>query len=252
VHGVPLNETKRNETVRNVIGSPASRLERILPAGRLTWLLVLVLALDTATPTLLAGVARWSAGGEVEVLAERAVPSGTRHAELLTPAIRDVLADAGVTLADIDSVVTGLGPGPFTGLRVGIVTAAAIGDARGLPVIGVCSLDAIGSGARTVVTDARRKEVYWATYDADGSRVTGPSVDKPADVTLPEPVVGDPPFAAERLGRTVTEARVTTAGLLRAAAAQLADPASAAPLVPLYLRRPDATPPTSFKPVTTT
>jgi tRNA threonylcarbamoyl adenosine modification protein YeaZ len=210
---------------------------------------VLVLALDTATPTLVAGLARWSPEAGTEVLAERAVPSGNRHAELLTPAIRGVLADAGVAMADLGAVVTGLGPGPFTGLRVGVVTAVALADARNLPVVGVCSLDAIGSGARTVVTDARRKEIYWATYDAEGSRVTGPSVDKPADVTLPEPVVGDPAFAADRLGRPVVPADVTTAGLLRAAGPQLADPASAGPLVPLYLRRPDATPPTAIKAV---
>lgn len=210
---------------------------------------MLVLALDTATPTLVAGVARWSSGA-TQVLAERAVPSGTKHAELLTPAIRAALDDAGVTLADLAAVVTGLGPGPFTGLRVGIVTATALADARGLPVVGVCSLDAIGSGSRTVVTDARRKEIYWATYDAHDSRLTGPSVDKPADVTLPEPVVGDPTFAADRLGRPVTAAAVTTAGLLRAASPQLADPSSAAPLVPLYLRRPDAVPPTTIKAVT--
>jgi len=210
---------------------------------------VLVLALDTATPTLIAGLAEWSRHGETEVLAERAVPSGTRHAELLTPAIAGVLADAGLTMGQLDAVVTGLGPGPFTGLRVGVVTAAALADARGLPVIGVCSLDAIGSGARTVVTDARRKEIYWATYGPDGSRLTGPSVDKPADVDLPEPVVGDPALAADRLGRPLVAAEVTTAGLLRAAARQLADPSSVAPLVPLYLRRPDATPPAAIKAV---
>jgi tRNA threonylcarbamoyl adenosine modification protein YeaZ len=210
---------------------------------------VLVLALDTATPTLVAGVARWSADAGAQVLAERALPSGNRHAELLTPAIEGALADAGLAMGDLDAVVTGLGPGPFTGLRVGVVTALALGDARGLPVVGVCSLDAIGSGARTVVTDARRKEIYWAVYDADGVRVTGPSVDKPADVSLPEPVMGDPTFAADRLGRPVTAADVTTAGLLRAAGPQLADPSSADPLVPLYLRRPDATPPTAIKAV---
>jgi tRNA threonylcarbamoyl adenosine modification protein YeaZ len=210
---------------------------------------VLVLAIDTATPTLVAGLARWSPDAGTEVLAERAVPSGNRHAELLTPAIQGVLADAGVAMADLDAVVTGLGPGPFTGLRVGVVTAVALADARGLPVVGVCSLDAIGSRARTVVTDARRKEIYWATYADDGSRVTGPSVDKPADVTLPEPVVGDPTFAADRLGRPVIPADVTTAGLLRAAGPQLADPSSAGPLVPLYLRRPDATPPAAIKAV---
>jgi len=210
---------------------------------------VLVLALDTATPTLVAGLARWTSGDRIEVLAERAVPSGNRHAELLTPAIRDVLADAGVGMSDLEAVVTGLGPGPFTGLRVGVVTAVTLADARGLPVVGVCSLDAIGSGARTVVTDARRKEIYWATYAADGSRLAGPSVDKPADVTPPEPIVGDPAFA-ERLGVPVVPADVTTAGLVWAASPQLADPSSAGQLVPLYLRRPDATPPTAIKAVT--
>lgn len=209
---------------------------------------MLVLALDTATPTLVAGVARWSPGA-TEVLAERAVPSGTRHAELLTPAIRAALEDAGVTLAAIEAVVTGLGPGPFTGLRVGIVTAAALADARGLPVVGVCSLDAVGSGARTVVTDARRKEVYWAAYDAAGARLDGPGVVRPEELGRPGPFAGDPAFA-ERLGAPVDRAEVTTAGLLRAASPQLVDPSSAAPLVPLYLRRPDAVPPTAIKAVT--
>ena len=208
---------------------------------------MLVLALDTATPTLVAGVARWTAAG-CEVLGERAVPSGNRHAELLTPAIRGVLADGGVPLAELGAVVAGLGPGPFTGLRVGVVTAATLADARGLPAVGVCSLDAIGSGARTVVTDARRKEVYWATYAADGTRTDGPGVARPEGLDRPGPFVGDPSFT-ERLGSTVAPAEVTTAGLLRAAAAMLADPAAAGPLVPLYLRRPDATPPTSIKPV---
>jgi tRNA threonylcarbamoyl adenosine modification protein YeaZ len=210
---------------------------------------VLVLALDTATPTLVAGLAEWSEDGGAGVVAERAVPSGNRHAELLTPAIQGVLADAGVAMADVGAVVTGLGPGPFTGLRVGVVTAAALADARGLPVVGVCSLDAIGSGARTVVTDARRKEVYWAAYDADGARADGPGVVRPEDLGRDGPFVGDPAFAA-RLAADVTPADVTTAGLLRAAAAQLADPSSAGPLLPLYLRRPDATPPTAIKAVT--
>jgi tRNA threonylcarbamoyl adenosine modification protein YeaZ len=209
---------------------------------------VLVLALDTATPTLLAGVARWSADG-TEVLAEEARTSGTRHAELLTPAIRAALSAGGCRLGEIEAVVVGLGPGPFTGLRVGVVTAAALGDARGLPVVGVCSLDAVGDGERTAVTDARRREVYWARYDASGARVDGPGVVRPEELAVPGPYVGDPAFA-ERLGAPVERADVSTAGLLRAAAAQLADPASASPLVPLYLRRPDAVPPTSSKAVT--
>jgi tRNA threonylcarbamoyl adenosine modification protein YeaZ len=206
---------------------------------------VLVLALDTATPTLVVGLARWSADG-TEVLAERAVPSGNRHAELLTPTIRAVLTEAGRGMADLDAVVTGLGPGPFTGLRVGVVTAAALGDARGLPVHGVCSLDAIGDGARSVVTDARRKEVHWAVYDDAGHRVAGPGVDRPEDAPVVEPVVGDVRFA-ERLGREVAAAEVTTAGLLRAAAPLFGRPP--APLEPLYLRRPDAVPPAARKAV---
>jgi tRNA threonylcarbamoyl adenosine modification protein YeaZ len=208
---------------------------------------VLVLALDTATPTLVTGVARWSPDGGAEVLAERALPSGNRHAELLAPAIREVLAAAGIGMGEVEAVVTGLGPGPFTGLRVGVVTAATIADARALPVVGVCSLDAVGSGARTVVTDARRKEVYWAVYDASGARVEGPGVDRPEDLAVGGPFVGDVRFA-DRLGAPVTEAEVTTAGLLRAAGPLLASP-SPAPLVPLYLRRPDATPPTARKTV---
>jgi tRNA threonylcarbamoyl adenosine modification protein YeaZ len=216
---------------------------------------VLVLALDTATPTLVAGLAHRSEHGGTEVLAERAVPSGNRHAELLMPAITGVLGDAGLTMGDLDVVVTGLGPGPFTGLRVGVVTAVALADARGLRAVGVCSLDAIGTGARTVVTDARRKEVYWAAYDAAGDRTDGPGVVRPEELGRSEesgrsgPFVGDPAFAA-RLGAPVTPAEVTTAGLLRAAASSLADPSSADPLVPLYLRRPDATPPTAVKAVT--
>jgi tRNA threonylcarbamoyl adenosine modification protein YeaZ len=207
---------------------------------------VLVLALDTATPTLVAGVGRWSVGSGAEVSSEQAVPSGNRHAELLTPAIRGVLADAGVSRADLGAVVVGLGPGPFTGLRVGVVTASALGDAWGLPVLGVCSLDAVGSGARTVVTDARRKEIYCASYSADGRRTAGPDVVRPEPGIVQGPFVGDPSFA-ERLGAPVTPADVTTAGLLRAAAPQLADPSSGGALVPLYLRRPDATPPAALK-----
>jgi tRNA threonylcarbamoyl adenosine modification protein YeaZ len=209
---------------------------------------VLVLALDTATPTLVVGLARWAPGSAAEVLAERAVTSANRHAELLTPTVRGVLDDAGAAMADLAAVVTGLGPGPYTGLRVGVVTAAALADARDIPVVGVCSLDAIGEGARTVVTDARRKEVYWAGYGADGARLAGPAVDRPADLTPTPPVVGDAAFA-ERLGVVVTPAEVTTAGLLRAAAPQLADPAGAGPLRPLYLRRPDAVPPPMRKAV---
>jgi tRNA threonylcarbamoyl adenosine modification protein YeaZ len=234
------------------MGAAAGRPSAVV-ADSVTWFHVLVLALDTATPTLVAGLARWSPGADVEVLAERALPSGNRHAELLTPAVRGVLEDAGLDMADLDAVVAGLGPGPFTGLRVGVVTALALADARGLPVVGVCSLDAIGSGVRTVVTDARRKEIYWASYDAAGIRTEGPAVVRPEELGRPGPFAGDPAFA-ERVGAPVERADVMTAGLLRAAAPQLSDltalsSATRPPLVPLYLRRPDATPPTTIKAV---
>ena len=187
------------------------------------------------------------ADGETEVLAERAVPSGMRHAELLTPAITGVLDDAGLTMADLDAVVTGLGPGPFTGLRVGVVTAAALADARGLPVIGVCSLDAIGSGARMVVTDARRREIYWATYTADCTLYGGAGR---------RPVPGNSTASS----RSWATPRSPNGWALRrrpgrddgGAAAGGRGPAVrpvVLPPVPLYLRRPDATPPTAIKAV---
>jgi len=97
----------------------------------------------------------------------------------------------------------------------------------------------------------RHQVTNWAAYDAAGVRTDGPGVVRPEELAVLGPVVGDARFA-DRLGVEVTPAEVTTAGLVRAAAPQLADPSSAAPLVPLYLRRPDAVPPTSFKPVTTT
>jgi len=191
---------------------------------------VLTLAIDTATPTLVVGVA-----DDDRVLAEVGAPSGTRHAELLTPTVTAVLEQAGVALRDVGRLVVGLGPGPYTGLRVGIVTAAALGDVVGVPVHGVCSLDAVGEGARVVVTDARRKEVYWRAYD--GRPLGEPGVARPEELDLPDlPVVGDARFA-ERLGRAVAAVEVSTAGLLRAVPA--GDPA---PLTPLYLRRPDAVP----------
>jgi tRNA A37 threonylcarbamoyladenosine modification protein TsaB len=113
-------------------------------------------------------------------------------------------------------------------------------------VHGVCSLDAVGDGARSVVTDARRKEVHWATYDAQGRRLTGPGVDRPEDAPVSGPVVGDARFA-ERLGCEVLAADVTTAGLLRAAASLFGRPPAL--LEPLYLRRPDAVPSVTRKTV---
>jgi tRNA threonylcarbamoyladenosine biosynthesis protein TsaB len=186
----------------------------------------MILAIDTSTPAVTAGVAKLDG---MEVLAERVTVDARAHAEQLTPNVLGALADAGLTVDDLGVVVVGCGPGPFTGLRVGMATAAAYGHALDIPVHGVCSLDAIGintAGEALVVTDARRREVYWARY-RDGVRVDGPAVNAPADV----------PGAAEALELPPVYPRV--AGLVRAVADWTAEPA---PLVPLYLRRPDAQP----------
>ncbi|HTI74980.1 MAG TPA: tRNA (adenosine(37)-N6)-threonylcarbamoyltransferase complex dimerization subunit type 1 TsaB [Mycobacterium sp.] len=185
-----------------------------------------VLAIDTATPAVTAGVVRLDG---IELLAERVTVDPRAHAEQLTPNVLGALADAGLTVDDLTAVVVGCGPGPFTGLRVGMATAAAYGHALGIPVHGVCSLDAIGidtTGDALVVTDARRREVYWARY-RDGVRVDGPNVNAPADV----------PGAAEALARPPVYPTVT--GLVRCVVDWSAEPA---PLIPLYLRRPDAKP----------
>jgi tRNA threonylcarbamoyl adenosine modification protein YeaZ len=185
-----------------------------------------ILAIDTATPAVTAGIVKLE---PIEVLAERVTVDARAHAEQLTPNVLGALADAGLTVSDLSAVVVGCGPGPFTGLRVGMATAAAYGHALDIPVHGVCSLDAIGidtSGDALVVTDARRREVYWARY-RDGVRIDGPAVNAPADV----------PGAGEALARPPVYP--TASGLMRAVRDWSAEPA---PLVPLYLRRPDAKP----------
>ncbi|HWS32206.1 MAG TPA: tRNA (adenosine(37)-N6)-threonylcarbamoyltransferase complex dimerization subunit type 1 TsaB [Actinoplanes sp.] len=145
---------------------------------------MLVLALDTATPASTAALVEVTADGFTGVVERRTVDPRA-HGEKLAPEIAAVLADAGFRPRDLTAIVAGLGPGPFTGLRVGLATAASMGQALGIPTYGVCSLDALGRAAGPgrvlIATDARRREVYFATY-ADGARVTGPEVAKPADV----------------------------------------------------------------------
>ncbi len=148
-----------------------------------------VLVLDTATPAVTAAVVRVAPDG-VQPLAVRvadpASAGARRHGELLAPGVAQVLAEAGIPVGSLAAVVAGTGPGPFTGLRVGLVTAAALADAVGIPAYGVCSLDAVAgpvaaAGRVLAVTDARRREVYWAVYAA-GRRVAGPEVGRPADL----------------------------------------------------------------------
>ncbi|MCV7075284.1 tRNA (adenosine(37)-N6)-threonylcarbamoyltransferase complex dimerization subunit type 1 TsaB [Mycobacterium szulgai] len=200
----------------------------------------MILALDTSTPAVTAGIVRLE---NFAVLAQRATIDARAHAERLTPNVVAALGDAGLTMADLNAVVVGCGPGPFTGLRAGMATAAAYGHALDIPVHGVCSLDAIGgqtSGEVLVVTDARRREVYWARY-RDGIRTGGPGVNAAADVD-PGParaVAGSPEHAALFDLPHIEPVYPTPAGLVAAVSDWSAHPA---PLVALYLRRPDAKP----------
>ncbi|HZU49419.1 MAG TPA: tRNA (adenosine(37)-N6)-threonylcarbamoyltransferase complex dimerization subunit type 1 TsaB [Mycobacterium sp.] len=207
-----------------------------MAVGRMT----LVLTLDTATPAVTAGIVR-RVGERLEVLAQRVTVDARAHAERLTPNVLAALAAAGIGMTDLDAVVVGCGPGPFTGLRVGMATAAAYGHALEIPVHGVCSLDAIGvqtSGDTLVVTDARRREIYWARY-RDGIRVEGPAVDAPADVDpgTAQAVAGSPEHAALFDLPRCEPVYPTPAGLV-AAVGDWSE--RQAPLLPLYLRRPDA------------
>ena len=191
---------------------------------------MLALVLDTSTPAVTAGLVDLS---DLRVVAEAVQVDGRRHGELLALNVRDVLR-AGTP----ETVVVGVGPGPFTGLRVGIVTAAAFAEARGLPVTGVCSLDGLAAPGVGVVTDARRKEVYWAAYDETGARVDGPHVTKPDEARESlngRHVVGDGAqlygFASADVPRYPQVAALARASLTQHL-----------PLTPLYLRRPDAVP----------
>ncbi|WP_328388214.1 tRNA (adenosine(37)-N6)-threonylcarbamoyltransferase complex dimerization subunit type 1 TsaB [Nocardia sp. NBC_00416] len=222
---------------------------------------MLALAVDTATPAVTAGLveleqaavgANTSDAVRPRTLAARVVVDARAHAEALTPLILECLSEAGVSRADIAVVVTGIGPGPFTGLRVGMATAAAFGDALGIPVHGVCSLDAIAADCAPelgpddellVVTDARRREVYAARYRDHGlRRVTGPEVSKPGDLSAAgaSTIAGSAAHTALFALPALSVQTPTPAGLVRVAAPALLSGVSPEPLVPLYLRRPDA------------
>lgn len=201
--------------------------------------MTLVLAIDTATPAVTAGIV--SVGPTTSTLAERITVDARAHAECLTPNVLAALADSGRAMGDLDAVVVGCGPGPFTGLRVGMATAAAYGHALDIPVFGVCSLDAVGGATRgdvLVVTDARRREVYWARY-RDGIRIGGPDVSAPADVAVDgvDAVAGSPVHAAT-FGLPVIGPEYPSSAELAAVVADWS--AEPGPLVPMYLRRPDA------------
>ncbi|WP_405742819.1 tRNA (adenosine(37)-N6)-threonylcarbamoyltransferase complex dimerization subunit type 1 TsaB [Streptomyces sp. NBC_01525] len=217
---------------------------------------MLLLALDTATPAVTVALH----DGE-RVLAESRQVDARRHGELLLPAVDRVLAEAGTKLDAVTDLVVGVGPGPYTGLRVGLVTAASFGAALGIPVHGLCSLDGLAHAADldtpfVVATDARRKEVYWARYDASGRRLTEPAVDRPADIA--EQVADVPAVGAGALLYDTVFTGVrrdgpehqSGAALAAAAARALAAGEELLPPRPLYLRRPDAQVPANYKVVT--
>jgi len=219
---------------------------------------VLLLAFDTATPAVTVAL-----HDGTHALAEVTTIDARRHGELLADAVGQVLTRAGASRLDITAVAAGTGPGPYTGLRVGLVTARVLGSALGVPVHGICTLDVIAADARAaaggrdfvVATDARRREVYWARYDGEGTRLTGPAVGTPAAVAAELPP-GTPVAGAGALlypdvfGGPGEPGYPAAATLARLAADLIAAGQPGLGADPVYLRRPDAQVPGPPKRVT--
>jgi len=202
----------------------------------------MLLTFDTATPRVAVALHDGS-----DVVAELEAERAMKHGEQLAPLVDAVMRQVGVVRQDLTAIGVGVGPGPFTGLRVGLVTARTLAFVLEIPVYGVCTLDvlaveAVDTGAVgrdfVVATDARRKEVYLASYDADGTRLDGPVVDKPAALATDAPVVGEGALLyPEAFPLAVGPQRPSAGWLARVVAeerAELLDPE------PMYLRRPDA------------
>ena len=197
----------------------------------------LVLALDTST-VVNVGLAQGQ-----RVLATASVADQMAHAEQLMPLISDCLDDAGVRPDDLGRLIVGLGPGPFTGLRVGVATAHVLSYALQLELRGVCSLDVFAAqfagasaGDFVVATDAKRREVYWAHYGADGVRRGEAAVSRPSDVPR-LPTIGPAADLYKDQLQAVPGPRAMDPGMLATRGAMLPD----AGHEPLYLRHPDAT-----------
>lgn len=216
---------------------------------------MLLLAFDTATPAVTVALH----DGTRVIAAESAVDA-RRHGELLATSIRAVLAAAGAAPADLTGIAVGVGPGPYTGLRAGLVTARVLGSALGIPVHGACTLDVIartaasavtGDGDFIVATDARRKEIYWARYTRAGERIGGPRVSPPGEAGRGRPVAGEGALLYPAELGTAIQPHYPCAGALAGLAAErIAAGEPMLPAEPLYLRRPDARVPGPPKRVT--
>ena len=202
-----------------------------------------VLAIDTSV-----GVSVAILRSNGELTQSQAVDHGMQG-ELTAELISQVVADSGLEISEITDVVVGVGPGPFTGLRVGLVTAAVFAHARNIPIHGICSLDAIAfdyAKPCVVVTDARRKELYWARYE--GKRIGEPQVSKAEDLLAQFPgsefVGPGAQLYPDFISGKVSELKAgSLAKLFATGTAQLVD------VSPMYLRKPDAVEPTTRKPV---
>ncbi|MFS8204430.1 tRNA (adenosine(37)-N6)-threonylcarbamoyltransferase complex dimerization subunit type 1 TsaB [Streptomyces sp. CWNU-52B] len=216
---------------------------------------MLLLALDTATPAVTVAL-----HDGTSVVAASSQVDARRHGELLLPAVDRVLTEAGLRLDAVTGIVVGVGPGPYTGLRVGLMTADTFGLALGVPVYGLCTLDGLAyatdstdvEGPFVVATDARRKEVYWARYADSRTRLTEPAVDRPGELDIGGlPAVG---AGALLYPDAFPDARepeyVSAASLAALAAERLAAGEELEAPRPLYLRRPDAQVPKNYKVVT--
>ncbi|CAM3924504.1 tRNA (adenosine(37)-N6)-threonylcarbamoyltransferase complex dimerization subunit type 1 TsaB [Helcobacillus massiliensis] len=222
----------------------------------------MILGIDTS------GAVSVAVADEDRILAVRTDDRARHHDEVLLPLIQSAMDDAGAARSDLTEVVVGRGPGPFTGLRVGLVTARSIAAVLRLRLRGLCSLDALAlqaaeqdplAGTVGVALDARRREVYAAAYRIEHAgeqvrvhRTLGPTVAAPADaaaeLTGCDALVGaGAHLYAEQLPPTADLRHVDAGFLIRAANQQVRDGDELGSTDPLYLREPDAAKPTGRK-----
>ena len=211
----------------------------------------MLLAFDTAAPYVTVALH----DGDRTVIAERRSEQRMKHGEQLAPLIGAVLTEAGIVRQDLTAIAVGVGPGPFTGLRVGLVTARTLGAVLLVPVLGVCTHDHLAlasglTGSFRVVTDARRKEVHWSPYETDEyarpRRADGPHVERPDSAAWTGPVVGD---GARLYPESFPDSREPVYPSAEALAQWVARELPTVAPVPLYLRRPDVAQPAARKSV---